>query len=491
MPTPRVIRLLTSGAVLAALGGLACAGGTPEHPSLRTQLEDSDLAWDDPRHVAAARSLAAAQLDDETLRARAPQALAEAGAPASLVAVVRGDDPDLHAALARLAPARCGQAGSSPTLTLCSRVLVDFTRLPTRLRPGEPLHIEGRVLGSARLREVLLLTSEGVLHALPVQAQGRDFSIETNAPRAMGWHTLEVMVSTERGVEVAALWDLKVGDAAPLELFRDAPDPADGDAGTAAQRAFEGLQRDRQAAGQAPLIWSEVLAQRARERAEELAGRDVLEHGTGKRLESQHDDAGQPLVWLGENLARARSVQGARRALMHSPSHRRNRLHVVAQQGAVGVAWRGRGADRTLFLVELLARSGEELDENGVVRALRQRVDLARNGAGRRALDSDAALDRLARHHAQLMCQSHALVDEVADGARLTQAVLDARPDLVRAGAALFLVVDPAMLEISATLTDPRYDLAGAGAARCENGQPWYAVVLVAQRERGSEEDSD
>jgi len=470
---------------------LACACAHTESPPLnplRQRLQGVVVDWDDPRVARAAEALRAEGDDLRTLQTLARQALAREGAPAMQLAVAVADDAAaLAAEVERLAPARCAEVGAAPTLVLCYRALVDVDGVPTQLDLGTPLTLRGRMLGESRLREVLLMSPTGEVRSLDVVRDGRNFDAQAEG-LAAGRHSIEIMVTTARGPEVAALWQLDVvGADAPAATSSetaptvDRPDLADGDAEAAALRFFSGLKADRVDAGRPAVTWSGALARAATQRAERLAEEGLLRHADAALLESLADDRGQPISWLAENLARARSVAGARRAILESPSHRRNHLAVEAEHAGVGVVWRELSGERTLFLVVLLARSYADLAPHDLAAAVTREVN---RGRGRRAappMTADPDLAARAQALAAKLPTDPLQLAQQAPDRRLTRELLQARPELLSAGAAVFRLDNPRGLEPTASLLAPRYNRVGVGAVRPAARKAWLVVVLVAE----------
>ena len=477
----------------------ACASSAP--PTARHSIADVDrddvVTWDDARSaqaLSALLSVAPTPPDLARLQAEAGQAMARAGQPVSIVLLTSAKDPQLGARLHALAPARCARDASGQWV-LCSRARVDFLSAPSHLEVGERLHVRGRLLGASRVHSGLLQGPDQAITALDVRLEGRDFFLRSAAELGAGLFRVELLVTTEQGREVAALWWLVVGRGrAPAPLV-DEPDAADfpvGDAGEleggagahAARRHFAQLNQDRRAAGRAPLTWSPSLAKAARARARALTRVDRLQHSAPQALRELGDDKQQPYSWVAENLARARSVQGARRAIMLSPAHFANCMQAEARVGGVGAAWQGQGTRRTLFIVSLLGRPSSTQDPQTMAAEIYARVSAAWRAGGLPVLLKDPDLAARARAHAAKSCAAQRLLKHDPQHRPLAQSILQTRPDLQSANASLLSRLDVDDWIPEANMLRPDDNLIGIGAQKCDTTRTWYLVIFTAEAPR-------
>lgn len=480
--------------LLIALCAAGCQHAAPTPTStpdeLHQQLAGADIDWDSPRLQTAIDALQRSNRSLIELQALAPQQLALAGEPSSQLVLGRADDPQLAAEIGLLAPARCAAAGPAPALVLCSRTLLEFERAPVALAPGELLLVSGRALRKVLLSEAWLLECNGRLSTLSLEQRGREFTVSSQAP-LKGHNIVELMVETERGREVAALWEVAVsgyeksdcpatqpataGDTAKIH----GDDPADP---TATARAFyAGLGADRAAANLQPVAWSDRLAAFAQARAQLVAGMGQLVHTPADQLALLRDDRGLALSWFGENVARGLGADDVRAAILRSPSHRRNHLAPDARSVGIGAAWRCHDGRCTLFLVELLARAYADTDASGLTSALLGRINQLRQAQGVPGLDLDVGLAATARQLAQRMADQNQLLTDAPDEPALTQQLMAARSDLLAAGAAVFRADSADGVALRPLLLLSSYNVVGIGVARRDPGSPWYVAVIVAE----------
>lgn len=466
-------------AVAVSVLGWLLLGCTNPHVQDNGQIKHrvSNVDWDNPKLRKAVSYLEQLDLSLEEKQAHARQVLAEHGVVSSQIVLAPvAQKQALIQEINRLAPARCAIQNR---LVLCCRSLVELDRTPVRQAFGDSLVVTGRGLGSAQVVEVLHLLPSGHMTTLPLEKKRRSFAARSNERLGAGRHTLEIMVTTDRGIEVAGLWFLYV-DAKKQPPFVDRPGP-DGDLDQAAKRYFDTLQQDRAGLGLPALRWSGALANAAQQRAQSTATDGRLVHLRPQLTQDWVDDAGLPFSWLAENLARAQSLEGARHVIMESPSHRRNRLSTSAQQAGVGLAWADSGNQRTLFIVELFGRSFSGGSRQQLSADILRQIEQLRTLRGADPLQQDPALDAAAQHHATEMSHAQRLFEDVSLQQTLTQAVLANRRDLTQAGAALFRVDSAQAFVPTEQLLQSPYNRIGIGAFRENKQSPWYIVVLVAR----------
>lgn len=105
------------------------------------------------------------------------------------------------------------------------------------------------------------------------------------------------------------------------------------------ERLFQALNRERAAAGRAPLKREPALDVLARAKAADMAGNGYFDHISPVfgSVYDMLDGAGIAYKWAGENIARAGSADAAHKAFMESSDHRANIL-------SAGYTWVGIGA---------------------------------------------------------------------------------------------------------------------------------------------------
>jgi uncharacterized protein YkwD len=117
---------------------------------------------------------------------------------------------------------------------------------------------------------------------------------------------------------------------------------------------FEAANRERRAAGLAPLKWNEPLTIAARAHAKEMAHQNTVSHRLPGEaaLPGRAAKAGAHFSWLSENIVQSRDAAGAHSQFMKSAAHKANLLD--ADMNAVGIGVVERNGQ--LFVVEDFAQ---------------------------------------------------------------------------------------------------------------------------------------
>jgi uncharacterized protein YkwD len=250
----------------------------------------------------------------------------------------------------RGAERRCGVAsgtrdGAQALAVVSIDALADLAPLPTRVRPGEWLTVQARMLVHATGGDVIVLGPGGAPRSLPTSFDGAVLRARF-APDRSGEFEVQVMADVAGGPRpvIEATVFAGVEPAAP-----DATRPAPGE-----DRTGDGLEDDerlaamiraaREAPGLPSLLRDRRLDDVARKHAVRMARAGQLAHDAGDgdpfdRLRESGIDA----RYGGENVAHAPTVSLAHRALWDSPSHRANLLRREFDRVGVGVVRDDRG----------------------------------------------------------------------------------------------------------------------------------------------------
>ena len=173
-----------------------------------------------------------------------------------------------------------------------------------------------------------------------LEVERRSDRLATFVPldRGPGRYVLELVATTERGPEVAALWTFAV-DVAPGGAPPAAPLIADGPA--LARR----LDELRAARGLGPLTPSAVLDRAASAHAEEVCRTGLAAHVLGGSGPTERARRAGWTGGLAENVAIAPSLGRAHQNLLASPSHLKNILDPMASTLGLGLAQRPAGPE--------------------------------------------------------------------------------------------------------------------------------------------------
>ena len=233
---------------------------------------------------------------------------------------------------------RCGVArvpgldGVEVVAAVAVDVLADLAPLPTRARLGEWLRLEARSVGGPSAATVVLLGPRGAPRTVPSRlGSGRLHSV-FSLDQAGLWR-VQVLLSTEHGPR-PALEAWVFVDEEPS--FRAGSSPAPGEAadvgldvplGGLRASLLQMVNAARFSEQRAPLRREARLDDLAQEHAEAMLRAGRTAHDTGQGLPAERvARAGVPALRVGENVARARRLPSAHRALWDSPAHRGNLL---------------------------------------------------------------------------------------------------------------------------------------------------------------------
>jgi len=263
--------------------------------------------------------------------------------PRVLAASGRGvvDDEAVRARLvaSRRPITRCGVAFARPAVggdgnellvVVAVDALADLEPLPARARTGQWLSFDAGLHVPASSAKLVVLGPRGLPRTVPTtidRTTGRvraRFALDRPGP-----FTVQLVADLAGGPQ--PLLEARVfADVEPTADDSPPPAPGEGAASgdddaltlarmTAALRASESLS---------PLVRDERLDMLALAHAERMREARTIAHDLGDGdLALRFESAGLAAKAVGENVARARSVTLAHRALHASPSHRMNLLH--------------------------------------------------------------------------------------------------------------------------------------------------------------------
>ncbi len=166
---------------------------------------------------------------------------------------------------------------------------------------------------------------------------------------------------------------------------------------------FGRLNRDREAAGLAPLAYDDRLADIARYHSRDMRDAGFFGHDspTTGSPQDRIDRAGYLAVESRENVAQAPDANTAQDQLLDSPGHRNNIMATTVTHVGIGVV-RDKdvpGVVRGYYFTQLFASPVSEFDVEEARRIIRSKVAGARSGSGQPALAPHPLLQRLAEEH--------------------------------------------------------------------------------------------
>jgi uncharacterized protein YkwD len=232
--------------------------------------------------------------------------------------------------------------------------LADLSPVPTRVRAGQWVEVDAKMLVQAEEAKLVVLGPRGAPHAVPTSFDGKRVRARFNADHAGPW--LVQVLATVQGGPRPVLEALVYADSDPPTSFAvptapgesaglNARDPASAVEGMLnAARISEGVHALRRDSRLDAIAQAHAEAMRAAQRT----AHDVGNGDPKVRIER----AGLNVLAAGENVAHASEPALAHRALWASPSHRENLLLPIFNAVGIGVAV---DADRSVWVCEEFA----------------------------------------------------------------------------------------------------------------------------------------
>jgi hypothetical protein len=259
---------------------------------------------------------------------------------------------------------RCGVAraqsasGSEVVAAIVVDVLADLEPLPIRTRAGRWLTLDARLLVPAEAARVVILGPEDTLRSVPTTfADGRVRAVfSLDQPGA--WR-VQVLATTATGprpaLEAWVFVDTEPYATPPIERLPG--EPLTPSAVNDPNVLLGLINAARGASGRAALARDAALDRIAADHARTMRDQDVAAHDLGDGSpEERAARAGVAARRVGENVAHARDLGRAHRALWVSPSHRETLLS--ERFDAVGLGF-ATSPDGSVWLCELFADYGE------------------------------------------------------------------------------------------------------------------------------------
>ncbi len=323
-------------------------------------------------------------------------------------AIVEQLEPRLAELLAG-GPARLGvgsadRAGDEDVVVIALQASGVKTRPIARALPdGGVVRVEGEVLPPFQSPDVYVTGDDGVvtrLRSTGATARG-GFAVELSCAGRRGRQQVEITGVDSSGSTVLANFPVWCGEAAPVQITvapsLDDESPVATEA-EAEQRMLALVNADRAAAGLPPLAWDEQVAEVSRAHSREMRDTGNVAHvspTTGTAADRVRAGGIRSAAVL-ENIARAYGVAEAEAGLMNSPGHRANLLSTAVTHIGIGIVFGDEVAGRReMFVTQTFTRVTPTVDPAEVEATLHAAL------ADVRALDADAALDRVARTYAE------------------------------------------------------------------------------------------
>lgn len=266
--------------------------------------------------------------------------------------------------VARTGERRCGvaralgPAGREVIAAILVDSAADLAPLPTRVRAGQWLRLEARLLAPASAGRVVLLGPWGAPRTVPSRLSSDTLRSSFNLDRPGLWR-VQVLLAGAFGPRPALeAWVFVDRDPDLSAAFQRAPGEASvagsGPGASAAELSaalFAMVATARRSEGLVVLRREARLDELAQAHAEAMwrAERTAHDTGQGPPLE-RVSRAGVPALRVGENVAHSSSLSRAHRALWDSPSHRGNLVDPGFDAVGIGVFAAG---ENELWVCEL------------------------------------------------------------------------------------------------------------------------------------------
>ncbi len=355
--------------------------------------------------------------------------------------------------------------------------------IPRRLAKGGTAELTARIGAQFTEPEAFATRDDGTVERLPLErASGGGLRTTIRCAGRTGRQQIELAASDRSGSTVLAnfpVWcdvDPPTRMSAPTLATDDAPVTS---VAVAEERMRELVNRDRAAAGLAPLAADPALADVARAHSQEMARTGQVGHvsPTTGDASDRAARAGIRTGLLLENIARAYGIAEAEAGLMNSPGHRANLLTPGVTHVGIGIEVGAEvGGRRELFVTQMFRRVPPPMDAPATVAAIRTRL----HGAGR--FGDDAELDRIAADFAR---QLAAGADPSIVSRQASAALGRVSSRYSRVASMVTAVSEVSALDAAAILAGTTFTHVGIGVGQGDHPElgpgALHVVVLLAQ----------
>ena len=258
---------------------------------------------------------------------------------------------------------------------------VELEAIPRTVAIGGTWPIRGDIPEAVDDLEAVAWMPDQRFVDLEVTRDGKHFAIDVPAGTEPGTLVVALEGSGASGPGKLVQLQAEVGRPLPREFHvhwrSETPftDPA-----AAESYVAELIDRDRQAAGLAPLAYDADLAAIARAHSIDMRAHHFFGHfsPTTGMASDRLEAAGYRSARSSENLAFNDSLAEAEASLMSSVGHRRNLLDPEVTRVGVGVAIEKRGDETSYWVTQLFVRPVESLEEDQAIDDIMKKLGDAR-----------------------------------------------------------------------------------------------------------------
>jgi uncharacterized protein YkwD len=271
--------------------------------------------------------------------------------------------------------------GTGPIVFALQASGVATTPIPRALPANGSFVLDAVVDMRYREPELFVTHDDGTTERMPIDVgKNGGFKAKVACGKRTGKQQVEITASDAAGSTVLANFPVYCAVEAPLtmtiEPTRD--DEVVVTAEEAEKRLLALMNRDRQAAGLAPLLWDDRVAAVSRAHSEDMRKTKIVAHispTTGSAADRTRAAGIKTAVVL-ENVARAYGVGEAHAGLMNSPGHRANVLSSSATHVGIGVVLGDEvSGRREMFLTQVFIRIPPKVEPAQAAELVRQRID--------------------------------------------------------------------------------------------------------------------
>jgi uncharacterized protein YkwD len=360
---------------------------------------------------------------------------------------------------------------------------VSTSPIPRSVAAGGNFTIDAVVDGRYREPELFVTRQDGQTEHLPIDmGKHGAFKASVACGKHIGRQQVEITASDAAGSTVLANFPVWCGAQPPLSITIE---PTHDDdvivvPAEAEKRLLALMNRDRQAAGLAPLLWDDRVTAVSRAHSEDMRKTKIVAHispTTGSAADRVRAAGIKTAVVL-ENVARAYGVGEAHAGLMNSPGHRANVLASAATHVGIGVIFGEEvSGRREMFVTQVFIRIPPKVEGAQAAEVVRQRINAVR------PIVVNAKLQSIAQELAEGLAAGKSR-DSLWPNARKK---LDAGNTLyARVGSVVSAVAELEAIDGASLVGDYKPDDIGVGIAQGNHpdigeGAIWI-VVLMAER---------
>ncbi len=355
--------------------------------------------------------------------------------------------------------------------------------IPRSVPAGASFLVDAVVDARYREPELFVTRDNGSTERIPIDVNKTNgFKASVGCGKHTGKQQVEITASDAAGSTVLANFPVWCGVEPPLTITIE---PTHDDdvivtAEEAEKRLLALMNRDRTAAGLAPVLWDDRVAAVARAHSEDMRKTKIVAHispTTGSAADRTRTAGIKTAVVL-ENVARAYGVGEAHAGLMNSPGHRANVLASSATHVGIGVVLGEEvSGRREMFLTQVFIRVPPKVEVPKAADVVRERINSVR------AVIVNAKLQGIAQELAEGLAAGKTR-DSLWPGARRK---LDAmNTAYARVGSVVSAVAELDSIDGKSLVGDYKPDDIGVGIAQGNHpdigeGAIWI-VVLMAER---------